>query len=90
MKSPPQSGTLLIVTSQHEKYHSLKSIIFKPLINHRIILKFQNSGDGTLQLEELVTVLSECLKESGLKLPESDVREMADALYEEALGEVNK
>ena len=35
-------------------------------------------------------MLSECLKESGLKLPESDVREMADALYEEALGEVNK
>ena len=55
-----------------------------------ITLNIQNSGDGTLQLEELVTVLSECLKESGLKLPESDVREMADALYEEALGEVNK
>ena len=35
-------------------------------------------------------MLSECLKESGLKLPESDVREMADALYEEALGEVNR
>ena len=35
-------------------------------------------------------MLSECLKESGLKLPESDVREMADALYEEAIGEVNK
>ena len=40
-----------------------------------------------LQEEEVVKVMTECLKENGLKLPQSDVNKLASALYDEALGE---
>jgi hypothetical protein len=45
------------------------------------------TGDGMLQEEELERVMAECLRENGLRLPESDVQALSFALYEEALGD---
>jgi len=39
-----------------------------------------------LQLEELQCIMTEALKENGLRLPANDVQELSFALYEEALG----
>ncbi len=40
-----------------------------------------------LQEEELGKVMAECLQESGVELPESEVEALAFALYEEAIGD---
>ena len=40
-----------------------------------------------LQEEELGKVMAECLSESGVELPESEVEALAFALYEEAIGD---
>ena len=45
------------------------------------------SGDGMLQLSELEGIMRACLIESGMKLPESDVQELAFALFKAALDE---
>ena len=44
-------------------------------------------GDGLLQEVELVRIMAECLKENGMKIPESDIDELGAALYDEALGD---
>ena len=40
--------------------------------------------DGLLSLDELEDVMRACLKESGMALPESDVKELAFALVQYA------
>ena len=40
-----------------------------------------------LQIEELERIMEECLRENGLRLPDSDVQDLSYALYEEALGD---
>ena len=45
------------------------------------------AGDGLLQEVELVRIMAECLKENGMKIPESDIDELGAALYDEALGD---
>lgn len=45
------------------------------------------NDDGKLQREELERVMAECLRESGLQLPEIDVKALAFALYDDALGD---
>ena len=40
-----------------------------------------------MQEVELVRIMAECLKENGMKIPESDIDELGAALYDEALGD---
>ena len=42
------------------------------------------ADDGLLSLDELEDVMRACLKESGMALPESDVKELAFALVQYA------
>ena len=51
------------------------------------INQFGGLGDGMLSASELEDVMRACLKESGMHLPESDVKEMAFALIVDALEE---
>ncbi|XP_015925086.1 NADPH oxidase 5 isoform X2 [Parasteatoda tepidariorum] len=51
---------------------------------HYLFQVYDINGDGTIQFNELRNVISECMKENGLKFQECEVDELTRMLFEDA------